>query len=167
MPDQVNLYAIGLGGALALLGTVTSQIFGLLTGFIDRRHQRTVKQLERLERLSDAVSDSLGWFSAISKCKTLDDYSSTQIPASARQAAMIARLYFPTLTQPTQDYLDGLIRYYGFAGECMVSPHPITLGAKISLAIKNDPSLVKWDTEPQALRQRLDDAIATEAKKLH
>lgn len=165
MADSASLVAVAVGGVLALTGTVVSQVFGLVSGCVDRRHQRAVKQRERLERIADSVSASLKWFAALTRCRSLDDFASTPIPPEARQAAMLAHLYFPSLIGPTKDYVDGLIRYYHFAGDCMQEGIPTSLGAKMAMAVDKNPEMAKCEEEPVILRQRLDDAIAAEAKK--
>ena len=46
---------------MVLAGTIVSQTFGLLSGWLDRRHQRDIRQRERLEQLASAVSATIPW----------------------------------------------------------------------------------------------------------
>jgi len=167
MGDKVSLTAVLLGGALALAGTVTSQVFGLLSGFIDRRHQRDLRQRERLEKIVDLVSASLAWFQRLPNCRTIEDLRTAQPPPEARQAVMLAHLYFPSLVAPAANYLNGLIRYYHFATACFQNEHPGTLGAKMVIVASSNPVAKQSEQEPLMLRQALDDAIAEEAKRYY
>ena len=67
MADNGNLTAVLLGGALALAGTVISQVFGLLSGWVERRHERDVRRREKLEQMTEAVSATLPWFQSLSR----------------------------------------------------------------------------------------------------
>ncbi len=61
--------------------------------------------------------------------------------------------------------MNGLIRYYHFATQCYQPGVPTTLGAQMAMAVSQNPNLQERELEPTILRQRLDDAIAAEAKK--
>ena len=168
MADTSNTTVI-LVGAFALAGTVVGQAFslisGLITGRVDRRHKREVAQKERLEKMVDDITVTLAWFPALTKCRTLEEITSAPPPPEARHAAMLASLYFPSLVDPARDYVNGLVRYYEFATGCFQSGVPATLGAQKAMAVSRNSSLTEREQEPLILRQRLDDAIAAEAKK--
>lgn len=162
---EANIMAVVLGGTMALAGTLVSQVSGLLSGWIDRRHQRDVKQRERLERMVDLISATLPWFQSIGAAQTLQELVTAQPPPQARQAAMLAQLYFPSLAEPAAAYVNGLIRYYHFATDCYQPGHPASVGAQMALALKKHPEAKQREMEPLYLRQAFDDAIAEEAKR--
>jgi hypothetical protein len=95
MADEANITLIIVGGAMALAGTIVSQTFGLLSGWVDRRHQRAIRQRERLEQLASAVSATLPWFQALSSCRTIEEIRANAPPPEARRINILALLYFP------------------------------------------------------------------------
>ncbi len=160
MAEPTNITSLLIGGSLTLTGIVVSQALGLLSGLLDRRNHRDVRQRDRLEKLSDSVSETLAWFPILSKCHTIEDVSLTHPPPQARQVAMLAHLYFPSLVEPARNYVNGLIRYYCWATHCFQSGFPANLGAQVAM----NPESEMYDHEIVLIRQTLDDAIAEEAK---
>ncbi|MFZ1218501.1 MAG: hypothetical protein WAO00_04370 [Chthoniobacterales bacterium] len=165
MASETNITAIILGGALALAGTIVSQAMGLLSGWVDRRHKRDLRQRERLERMVDLITATIPWFQKLGVSHSLEELRDAQPPPEARQVAMLASLYFPALVEPARNYVNALIRYYHFATDCFQPGHPASVGAQMALIYTKDPEANARNTEPLVVRQALDDAIAKEAKK--
>jgi hypothetical protein len=158
-----KLIAALIGGGLALSGTVVAQIFTLLSGRIQRRHDRDVRQRERLERLADAVGAALPWYIALGRCHTLEEINATTPPPEARQAAMLATPYFPRLTEPTAQFANALVRYHHHAIDCFSLGQPVSVGASMAMVAQKDPEAKKLQEESFRLRLALDTAIAEEA----
>jgi hypothetical protein len=104
MSLEPNLTAALIGGGLAHSGVIIGQIFTLISGRIQRRHDRDVRQRERLEKLAEAVGATLPWYTALGKCRTLEEIKLVPPAPEARKAAMLASLYFPSLAQPATDF---------------------------------------------------------------
>jgi hypothetical protein len=104
--------------SVRLLASCQDGSIGVTNGPYDKR--------ERLEKIVDLISASFG---IISGCRSIEDLRRAQPPPEARQATMLAHLYFPDLVPPTQEYLNALIRYYHFAVDCYNSAVPATVGA--------------------------------------
>jgi hypothetical protein len=165
MANEANIVSIIVGGAIALAGTIVSQTLGLLSGWVDRRHQRDIRQRERLEQLASAVSATILWFQTLSSCRTIEEIRANPPPLEARRISILALLYFPRLLEPAAAYTNGLIRYYHFCIDCF-SPHaPATLGAQVARFVSNHPEAKQREDEPLFLRNHLDEAIAQEAKR--
>ena|SRR5436190_6784048 len=92
MPDKANIISIIVGGALALAGTIVSQMLGLLSGWVDRRHQRDIRQRERLEQLASAVSATIPWFQTLASCRTIEELRANLPPLEARRINILALL---------------------------------------------------------------------------
>jgi len=165
MALESNLIATLIGGGLALSGTVVAQVFTLVSGRIQRRHDRDVRQRERLERLADAVGAALPWYTALGGCRTLEEIKSTPPPPEARRAAMLATLYFPSLADLTAQFANALVRYHLHAIDCFSLGHPVSVGASMAMVAKNDPEAKKLQEESLHLRLALDRAIGEEATR--
>lgn len=165
MAIETTLIAAAIGGGLALSGTIVSQIFGLLSGHIQRRHERDIRQRERLERLADAVGESLLWLHEISKWNTIEDIQSQPPPPAARRAVILSAIYFPALFEPAADYANALLAYYHLAIDCFEPGRQASVGAQIVLFVQSHPEAQKICDDVLHFRTVLDEAIAKEAKK--
>jgi hypothetical protein len=167
MPDAAttSLMPIVLGGAIALSGTVVSQLMGLLSSHIQRRHERDVTQRERLERMADAIGESLLWFHRIPKCKSIEEIQDQPPPPAARRAAILADLYFPDLSEPAADYANALLAYHHLVIDCFQPGRPASAGAQVVLAARSNLEIQKICEDALQLRVVLDKAISKEAKK--
>src|SRR5262249_49958351 len=154
-----------IGGGLALAGVIVAQLFTLLSARIQRRHDRDVRQRERLERLSEAIGAALPWYTALGKCRTLEEIRLAPPPPEARRAAMLAALYFPSLTEPATAFNNALLRLYNHAIDCFALGHPVSVGASMVIVAQNDPEAKKLQDESYQLRLALDKAIIEEAKR--
>jgi hypothetical protein len=163
MALESNLIAALIGGGLALSGTVVAQVFTLISSRIQRRHNRDVRQRERLERLADAVGAALPWYAALGRCRSLDEIKATPPPPEARRAAMLATLYFPSLTEPTAQFANALVQYHLHAIDCFSLGHPISVGASMAMVAQKDPEAKKLQEQSFHLRLALDKAIGDEA----
>ena len=132
-----------IGGGLALAGVVVTQIFALLSAHIERRHERAVRQRERLERLAEAVGSALPWYAALGKCRTLEEIKLAPPPPEARRAAMLAALYFPSLASPAAAFNNALLRLYNHAIDCFALGNPISVGASMALVAEKNPEANK------------------------
>jgi hypothetical protein len=165
MALESNLIAALIGGGLALSGTVVAQVFTLLSGRIQRRHDRDVRQRERLERLAEAVGAALPWYAALGRCRSLEEINATPTPPEARRAAMLATLYFPSLTEPTAQFANALVRYHRHAIDCFSLGHPVSVGAAMAMVAQKDSEAKKLQEESFDLRLALDKAIGEEASR--
>ena len=124
------------------------------------------RQRERLERLADAIGATLPWFQTTSRCRSLEDLLLQPPPPSARQAAILAQLYFPALVEPTANYANALILYHCLAIECLNGDCLLpSVGAQMIAATHSDPKAKETRDAAHDLRDTLDQAIAAEAKK--
>ena len=157
------LIAAMIGGVLALSGIVVGQVFGLFSGHIERRHQRDVRQRERLERLADAVGETLPWFQALGRCRSLEEINANPPPPEARRAAMLAALYFPALLELAAAYTNSLVAYHHLAINSFDRGVPATVGAQIVVFLRSHPEAQRAHDDPLRLRLELDVAITREA----
>jgi hypothetical protein len=164
MSLEPNLTAALIGGGLALSGVIIGQIFTLISGRIQRRHDRDVRQRERLEKLAEAVGATLSWYTALGKCRTLEEIKLVPPAPDARKAAMLASLYFPSLAQPATDFANSLVRLHHHAIDCFALGHPVSVGASMAIVAQNNPKAKKLQDESFHLRLALDKAIIEEAK---
>jgi hypothetical protein len=67
--------------------------------------------------------------------------------------------------EPAAAYTNGLIRYYHFCMDCFSPDAPATLGAQVAMAVSRNPEAKQREDQPLFLRNRLDEAIAEEAKR--
>lgn len=154
-----------IGGCLTLAGVFVTQLFVLISASIQRRHDRDVRQRDRLERLSEAVGAALPWYAALSKCRTLEEIKLVPPPPEARRAAMLAALYFPSLREPAAAFNNALLRVHLHAIDCFALGHPVSVGASMAIAAQKDPEAKKLQDESLQLRLALDEAIMEEARR--
>ena len=162
--DSALLGAL-IGGGLTLAGVIATQLFGFFFACSQRRHDRDVRQRERLERLSEAVGAALPWYTALGNCRTLEEIKSTPPPLEARRAAMMAALYFQSLADQAAAFNNALLRLYNHAIDCFALGHPVSVGASMAIVAKSDPEAKKLQDESYHLRLALDKAIIEEAKR--
>jgi hypothetical protein len=165
MAELTTLQSLLIGGGLGIAGTIVSQAFGLFSGSVERHHQTELRNKQRLEKMTDLVSENLAWFRKLLACRNIGQYAEAQPPAQARQIVMLARLSFPSIVEPAKRWAQGCIDYYSFVGDCFHPDVPASFGAQMVLAIQKNPSLAKREEQILILRNQLDDAIAEEAKK--
>jgi hypothetical protein len=165
MSSETNIPALLIGGGLTVAGVVIGQVFGLVSGYIERIHQSAVRKKERLEKMTELVSASLVWFMRLSNCRTMNELQASPPPPEVRLIAMYARLSFPALVGPSTDYANQCHRHYCFAADCFNPQIPASVGAQMVLAQKANPELAKNNDLVLEIRNRLDNAIADEAKK--
>jgi hypothetical protein len=167
MAEQTNITALLIGGGLTLAGTVASQVFGLLSGWINRRRQFADLQRERLEKMSDCIAESVEWSQNIMTLSSLQSVRDAYIPKQVRQAVMLAKIYFPTLEEPASEYMNALCQYHVAAVTAIASKPPdAPPGTAVgTLMYLNREKPTQIDSEQLVLRNKLDDAIAAEAKK--
>jgi hypothetical protein len=160
-----NLLPIIVGGAIALAGTIVGQVFSLISGYIQRRNDRDVRQRERLERLAEAVGAALTWYQRLGSCRSIDDICAAPPPPEARRAAVLAHLYFPALAELTAEFANSLVRYHHHATDCYQPGVPASVGAQMVMIAKDHPEAKQIQEESFHLRLALDQAITKEAKK--
>lgn len=165
MPDKANFISVLIGGALALAGVIVSQIFGLFSGWLERRYQRDVRRRERLEAMADAISATITWSQDLLGCRTMEQIGAHQVPPEAQRILTLALLYFPALREPATSYLNSLVDLHQVAIQCYQRDERVTIGALMAMAIERQPELSQIQEKPMVFRQQLDDAIATEAKR--
>jgi hypothetical protein len=161
MADSTNTTALLIGGGLALAGTVVSQVFGLFSGWLDRRHKRRVIHRERLEELTDCVAKTLLWFPKLSAGRTISDIQEAQPPTEARRMVCLAILYFPQLKNAVADYSNGLAKFYHWTTDCFNPMAPASAGAQAAMS----PDCEQRNKEITMLRQKLDNEIEKEARR--
>lgn len=157
---DLNLPAIALGGVLALLGTIVSQVFGLLSGFLDRRYRRRQIRREKLEQMADAVSQSAIRLGVFLDAGSLEEMTTLSPLPYGRSASIIALLYFPRLFNAASNYENKLADYFRFARKCFQTETGSTLYAKI---LKHPDATKHYDSIMEA-REKLDYAIADESR---
>lgn len=165
MADVPNIQGILIGGGLTLAGTVLSQAVAYWVGWRERENKRKLIQLDRLEKIVGAVTESLKWFESHSRLRTLEDISSHPPPLGARQAAMLAQLYFSELVDPAAKYTNSLVDYHHLLIDCFDPKIPASATAQVLICVRNDPSLKMRSKAHFDARIALDAAIAREAKK--
>ena len=165
MAIESTLIAAAIGGGCVLAGTIVSQAFGLLAGHIQRRHERDVRQRERLERISEAVEESLLWFHRIPNSKSIAEIQEQAPPPSVRRAAMLADLYFPELIDPCAAFVEALLAYHFLMLDSFQPDRQLSSGQQILLAIRASPEAKKTADDALELRLSLEEAIRKEAKK--
>jgi hypothetical protein len=165
MADAPNIEGILIGGAMTLAGTVIAQVVASFLAWRERENKRKLLQLDRLEKIVTAVTESLRWFQDHSKLRTVEDISSHPPPPEARQAAMLAQLYFSALVEPAAAYANALVEYHHLLIDCLDPNIPASATAHVLIRMKNDPTLEKRMMAHFEARTALDAAIATEAKK--
>jgi len=165
MAELTSMQSLLIGGGLAIAGTVVSQMFGLFSGSVERKHQTELRKKQRLEKMIDLVSESLGWFHTLLMSRNIEQYKAARPPVQIRLVVMLARLSFPSIVEPAKQWAQGCLDYYSFVGECFDPNIPASIGAQLVLATQKNPSLKPREQEIFILRNKLDDAIAEEAKK--
>jgi hypothetical protein len=169
MPQTHDISSLTLAivaGGFAIGGTVVGQFFGLLSGWIQRRHDVRLRKRQMLEKMVDLESESLSWFARLLSCRTIDDYRAAKPPLQTRHIALFARMSFPNLVEPATRYANGCIHYYSLVGECYNPQIPATMGAQLVLAAQNSQDVANREREILTLRNLLDEAIVAETKKL-
>lgn len=155
MADSTNTTALLIGGGLALAGTVVSQIFGLLSGWLDRRNKRRIVHRERFEELADCVAKTLLWFPKIGACRSISDIQAYGPPLESRRMICLAILYFPELKDAVTSYSNGLILYYHHVCDSFHPQIPASAGAQEAMS----PDTAERNREVVVLRQSLDNAL--------
>ena len=164
MAIESTLIAAAIGG---VAGTTISQVFGLWAGHIQRRHERDVRQRERLERMAQAVADSMQWFEDFPRERpTANTPARVPFPPrSARWASTLADLYFPTLIDPADAFVNSLLDYHHLAVDSLQPGIELSIGQQIVLHLRKHPELQTVAAAAVERRQEHDQAIATQAKK--
>jgi hypothetical protein len=165
MAELTTLQSLLIGGALGIAGTIVSQAFGLFSGSVERHHQTELRKKQRLEKMVELVSESLAWFHTLLQCRNIQHYKEAHPPVQIRLVVMLARLSFPSIVEPAKQWAQGCLDYYAFVGECYDPNIPASMGAQLVLAVQNNPKLKPREENILVLRNKLDDAIAEEAKK--
>lgn len=161
MKEHTDIIALLVGGGLAIAGTVVSQVFGLLVGFLERRNKRRIVQRERFEELADCVAKTLEWFPKLSQCRSIAEFTNCQPPTDARRMVCLSILYFPELKIAVAEYSNGLARFYQWNVDWFNPKVPATIGAQSSMA----PDAKEENHRIIVLRQKLDNAIEQAASK--
>ncbi len=160
-----NIEGILIGGGLTLAGTVLAQSVAAWLAWRERDYKRKLLQLDRLEKIVGALTESLKWFQRHSALKTLEDIASHPPPPEARQAAMLAQLYFSELAEKAAAYSNALLDYHHLLVDCFDPNFPASAAAQVLKQIQSDPTLRETYTAHFEARIALDTAIAKEAKK--
>lgn len=164
MADTSNLTTLLIGAALGIVGSAVTQIIGLSSGWIDRKHQTRLRRKERLEKLVGLLSESLVWYKALLKCKTIEEYAEAQPPSCIRLLVMNATLSFPKIVGPAGEWAKVCLEYYGRVGDAFDPKVPATMGAQFVLALRHNPALRQFDEKVHIVRNQLDAAIAEEGR---
>lgn len=167
MAEPTNIAALLIGGGLTLTGTVVSQVFGLLSGSIARKREFADLQRERLEKISECISEGVEWSQKIMTLSSLQSVQDAHIPKQVRQGVMLARIYFPGLAEPAEQYMNALCQYHVLAVTAIAAkrhdaPPGTTVGTQMFL--QKDKAF-EVENQQLAARNKLDDAIGAEAKK--
>ena len=158
-----RLLDTAIGGILALAGTGVAQWFGFHASKVERRHQYAASQRERLERISDSVAECVEWSQQVMTATSVSAIRDMHIPKQCRQMVMLAKIYFPDLVQPATEYANSLVHYHVFALKSFSpnAPPGTTIGAQMAL----NPEARQYENSQLLLRNKFDEAIATEAQK--
>ena len=160
-----NIEGILIGGGLTLAGTVLAQGVATWLAWRERDYKRKLLQLDRLEKIVAAVTESLKWYNTHCALKTPEEVSSHPPPPEARQAAMLAQLYFSELEEPAGAFANALLKYHHLLIDCMDPNIPASGTAQVLMKMQRDPSLKESFEAHFHARIALDNAIAKEAKK--
>ena len=168
MADDSSLTAVMIGAVAGISGQLLTQLFGHVATIIDRRYARHSRHRERLEEMSELVTSSLEWLQTFPSANSLEAVASSKPPLKCRRIMTLASLYFPALVDPVTEYHNSLIQYHNWCISFYDSHVPAPLGAQVQMAIQrsNEPEkMQQLQMRPLYARQKLDDAIAEEAKK--
>ena len=166
-PSEISSLTLAIvAGGFAIGGTVIGQFFGLLSGWVQRRHDTRLRKHQRLDRMMDLEAESLSWFARLLACRSIDDYRAAQPPLQTRHIVLLARRSFPSLVEPATRFAEGCLNYYALVGECYKPNIPATMGAQLVLAAQNNPEIAQRERLIYTLRNQLDEAIVAESKKL-
>lgn len=166
MPDDSTLYATLMGGALALAGSLASQLLTLVSARQQRTHERDMRQRQRLEQMADAITATIPYIQILGQCQCIEDLLKSRVPAEARKITMIAYLYFPELRDAAVDYSNYLNQYYIYALECWrVRPAPSSVGAAMVMLQETNPKLKQFMDRGMDIRNELDNQISKVAAR--
>jgi hypothetical protein len=118
MEQSTNIVPLLVGGGLALAGTVVSQVFGLLSGWLDRRHRRRAIHRERFEELADCLFKTKQWRTRLDACRSLQDIQACQPPPEVDRMVCLTIVYFPQFHFDVISYTNGLHDHYRLMIKC-------------------------------------------------
>jgi hypothetical protein len=167
MPHKISPLTLAIvAGAFGIGGVVAGQVFGLLSGWIDRRHQKRLRKIRRLEKIVELSTEIVSWIQKLGDVRTLDDFRAAKPPLLLRDIVLLARLSFPDLVAPALDYEAVCRDYHQLAWECFDKSLDASLAAQIGAALVTRPDIATRDAAIQSRRRRFDDALVAESARL-
>lgn len=164
---SAHLIDTATGGLIALAGTFLAQWFGLFSSKVERRQKHAALQRERLEKISECIGEGVEWYQTVLTLKSFESVRDTHVVKQIRQATMMAQIHFSDsdsgLAELAKEYSNSLNQYKAFALSSFRQDAPpgATIGAQMVL----NPKMQEYVDKQLALRNKLDDAIAKEARK--
>lgn len=99
LPDLV------IGALLALLGVLVAQLVAMLQSRLERQHKREILLRTKYEELGQHFLASTDEPTRLLKCKTHEEIQDAILQSEAKQAQLLALIYFPPLRGPLQQYI--------------------------------------------------------------
>ena len=99
MPD------LAIGALIALLGVLIAQLVAMLQARLDRQNKREILLRTKYEELGQHFLASTDAPARLLKCKTHEEIEDAVQQLEAKQAQLLALIYFPPLRDPLQRYV--------------------------------------------------------------
>lgn len=151
---KILIAAISAGSAIA--GAVISQVVSIIRDILDKRHQRKVLLRTKYEELAMLVTNSQEWVTSQLSSESLSILKANP-PIMAKNAMVLAHIYFPKLHEVTQDYVNACAAFQTM----LINNHEFhrEYDAGTQAAHRNPQELEKYAENLRSCRQELDEKI--------
>jgi len=163
MDNELNITMALIAAGAAVFGSVASQVFLLIQGFLEKKHKKNILLREKYEDLSNHVTESMLWVSHVQGVQTLEQLNAHNVPTHARKALSLSSLYFPLLRGDCISYLNSLVNFH----VVLISSyrHIPGVSAATQAVAHNKDEFLSSLAKVQKSRQILDESIIKYASK--
>ena len=163
MDNELKITIALIAAGAAVFGSVVSQVFLLIQGFLEKKHKKNILLREKYECLANHVTESMLWLSHIQGIQTLEQLTAHSVPTDARKSLSLASLYFPLLREDCISYLNSLVNFHVVLISSYRHIPGVSAGAQA--VAHNKDEFLSALSRVQKSRQILDESIIEYARK--
>ena len=156
MDTDLKITIAVISASSAILGAVIAQLVSILRDILDKRHQRHKLLREKYEELARYITDSQNWFMEQIGAMSLRELKGKP-PVAARNAMVLAHIYFPALRESCQDYVNACANFQ----VTLINSHDFTEGkdAGTQAVHRDRDTFERAANQLHLARQRVDEEV--------